>query len=400
MPTQIQSLVSSAYTAIVPIPSDGEVLSEASLINALVPCLNRTQFVADELDALPFDRLRAVAALRPRLLTASTNQMGDASIGIAAVSTIGGAGRGEIVLAKGVIAARTTDLPTYARAGSYPSELTSAVRGAARSDSRVLVIAGAGASKNVYSDDSDATAEPTWTAGGALGVTPQHLIYEPVNDIFALTGSSALGFQSSSNGGVAWSSGGSFDDLTGIDHGLAALASGRLVICAAVTAESTQAPAFNISDDTGGTWARTGTVPNAADLQGVGSLAGNGSATVYHAGSFTTPSADVQISSSPDGDAWSVLSTATFPALVDAGACGIAVCQDSGLIVLAASLDVASAVTAFVASVDGGQTWTEALIIRGVFATAGSGGWAVAGGRLFITLGTLVFASDGAGWSL
>jgi hypothetical protein len=133
----------------------------------------------------------------------------------------------------------------------------------------------------------------------------------------------------------------------------------------------------------------SGTVANAATLVEEGTLIGNQGATIYHA-ARTSGGVSVQVSSSINGGTWITTATIANPGSTFASAPRIMMCQNTGLLVLAAPLT--SGLCALYASFDGAD-WVGPQLVS----DPGVNAFALAGGRLLATFGAALFASDGIG---
>jgi hypothetical protein len=120
-----------------------------------------------------------------------------------------------------------------------------------------------------------------------------------------------------------------------------------------------------------------------------GTLIGNQGATIYHA-ARTSGGVSVQVSSSINGGTWITTATIANPGSTFASAPRIMMCQNTGLLVLAAPLT--SGLCALYASFDGAD-WVGPQLVS----DPGVNAFALAGGRLLATFGAALFASDGIG---
>jgi hypothetical protein len=291
-----------------------------------------------------------------------------------------------------------TDLDRLDGTGG-PAEIesiTSDVCGAARdgwhtTPAGVRIVAiGTGGNRCCQSTDEG----QTWTAGDDLGATPQAITYNETHGVFMVTFASGVNVAVDDDSLSTWAS--ASTGLASAQGGIAVLANGDTVV-AGLTAGAVD---FAVSADGGATWSVAGgTVPDFGEYEAEsGYVAGNNGAAVYHAGR-ALGGTEIRVCSSADGAAWSLLATIEVPSTVGDifdSQPRLIMCPTTGLLVLVGTLSTAalSVGTAFMCfSVDGGATWSPVGTYRfgGVSPVTA---WAVAGGRIFLTAGTNIYASD------
>lgn len=328
----------------------------------------------------------AINALRLReLRTEGTPTTADTAESMAAVS--GRFSNLALMAIKADQAILVSDCDRIETGGAMAS-ITDNVVGAARNgagNSRVIVVGDDGGSARAAFTTNEGGS---WSATGATGLllppVPGGIVWNGTRFIL-LTAADAI----HSTDGAAWtlSTGGQRPSnvFPNGANGLAALASGKVIALGAVVAAADVK--FAKSDDNGTTWQITsGTVPTPTSYAEPGSIAGNGGTKVYHCGRLGGVPV---VSSSTDGNTWSVIYTSTLNA---PSAPRILMCQDTGLLVVVAP-DSGAGRTGMIASADGGTTWSDPLFV----ASAPVESFAIAGGRLFHTRDEGLFASDGVG---
>lgn len=265
---------------------------------------------------------------------------------------------------------------------SITSLVTDAVHGLA--DLSRLLIIGTGGNRCSYSDDAGAS----WSAGGDIGATPKRLIWN--GSVFMCTqGTDSV---SRSSDGTSWTANGSASVI--LAGGLAAFANGNTVALGLLTGT------VRFTSNDGATFASVANIPNAGSLDGFGCVAGNSGDTVYHVGSIDS-GAQLQISSTSNtaGTGWAVIANIDAPP-GDAFAAEprLLMCRMTGVLVIVAPLAGAgagSARSALYASVDG-ENWTRRRSVQ-TDPDPGVDGFALAGGKLIMTINEHLFASSGAG---
>lgn len=279
-------------------------------------------------------------------------------------------------------------------AGSVAS-ITSQVCGAARfpgpfAGFRILAI-GTGGNRCSYSDDEGTT----WAAGANLGATPRDIVANATHARFMATFASGVNVAYSADGVAAWAS--ESTGLASAQGGIAVLANGDAVACGR---DGDDFIAFALSADGGETWGPTGaTLPDFGEYEGTpsepGCVCGQARGKIFHVGRALGRTR-IRICSSSDGVAWELnrefLSPSGDIGLFYASNPRIQMCEETGLLLVTSTLDNGCAV-AF-ASPDLGATWSDAR----VYALSGeipATAWAVAAGRVFATVGTRLYASDG-----
>lgn len=259
---------------------------------------------------------------------------------------------------------------------------------------RILALGQKGGSTDVVSDSSD-DGGVTWTTRGVFSTTGPlsgcWLLWDETHSVFIGIASSQI---KTSADGVTWSA----DLSSGTDPQggrLACLTSGLLLGIASIG--NIPPCSFRKSSNAAVTWADTGgTVANSTQmttLSDKGSVCGSFS-TFYHVGRVT---AGLQVSSSPDGDTWTTLSTIT-PASVNLTDFEtlrpyILQCPDTGLLVVT-TLANNNSLAAIFASFDG-VDWLGPAIMSASGSQFQPDEIAVANGRIFAKSGFQIFATDG-----
>ncbi len=284
------------------------------------------------------------------------------------------------------------DDPTPNAQGSVAS-VTSLIRDAATNGARILVI-GTGGALASYSDDMGGT----WTASAAgIGGAVQYLVYSPHGTLFLCCGSGTGSVYRSTAGGPAvWAAAASgFAAPFGI--GVLGDAGGTIVVLGDNAGGAGAQPRFGTSVNDGAAFSGSTSPPNAADADEPGSLAAcplvtrdNLSLSAYHVMRCDS-GARLRLASSTDGTTWTAAGTIEPPAgmLFDTRP-RLMICQSTGLMVIAASVDVGG--IALYASLDF-ETWVGPVITQALTIQS----FAVAGGRVFMTRSTSLYASDGVG---
>lgn len=276
-----------------------------------------------------------------------------------------------------------------------PTQITSlvtdvaVVRSNGASKDGQIVAVGTGGRLHSFSDDDGVT----WTQGSnSMGISGAgcRIICKGGSGQVLIVGRPGSGNISIVSGlGIAsgWIS--SASGLTGIAGLAPILVAGahRFMLLDTVTP-----PAF-AHDVSGSLSPAAGTVPNAATFDDAGSIDSiQGTGTVYHCGRRASGSL-LQVSSTVDGDAWTLLSTIAAPAgLSFASRPRLMQCENSGLLIIVAPLS--STADALYASLDGVDWAGPAMSYPGL----GIDAYALAGGRLMCTRDDMLFASDGVGF--
>lgn len=260
-----------------------------------------------------------------------------------------------------------------------PSSITSLVTDCANgnaSHQRILAI-GTGGNRNSFSDDNGVT----WTAGGNIGATPKRVIF---NESFFICTQGASSVSRSSNG-VTWTANASAGVVPA--SGLAAFSDGNVVAMGSLTGT------VRWSSDNGANFSSAANIPNAGSLDGNGSVAGNCGTACYHAGAIGS-GAEIQVSGTSDsaGTGWGVIANIAAPAGDTFGAePRLMMCRTTGVLVIVAPL--AGGRSARYASLDGVH-WTSP---RFTPSDPGVDAYALAGGKLCMTVGDQIFVSSGVG---
>jgi hypothetical protein len=277
---------------------------------------------------------------------------------------------------------RFADLPLVNNSPASIAGITSNVRKIAQNGSGRYIAAGSGSNHNAFSTNNGLT----WTSGGAVSAALEDIVWDGTQ--FVAWASDEV--TSHSTNGVAWTAAtigsDTFNVLTGgTRNGLAVLAGGTVVGAGAITN-----PAFVKSTNHGLTWSNTGgTLPNASDMVAArGWLAGNGGSTIYYLGS--PGGSTLRFFASSNASAWTLRSTLTGLTFAS-GTPKLLMCQDTGLLVALAPQSFGN--VAVSVSRDLGFTWSaHHNVTAGPVHSLG-----VARGRLGMSLGAKLFASDGMG---
>lgn len=275
------------------------------------------------------------------------------------------------------------DSPGTERLGSLVS-ITSAVRGAATSGTRIAMI-GTGGNRVEYSDDAGAT----WNAATNPGATTDHIVYVPTNALsnagdMWLVGGSTNGNVYRSSALAAWSSAASgFAAVLGMAVLGGTTTNGGYIV--ALGASGVE-PRFSLATDGDGTsFVGTQQPPYAALADEPGSIAGaplvdTVGEAVYHV-SRCNGGGKLRTSYASNGFTWTAGAVIFAPAgKTFSGTARIMICQSTGLFVLACAVTggAGATPTALYASRDF-VTW-EGPVLAG---NTGPGSFAVAGGRVF-----------------
>lgn len=329
-------------------------------------------------------RSLTAAALRLTRVDLEGTAITDVGDVMAAVSL----GEGYPVLAcKTAQAFGVTDCERFAVEG-VPASITSNLGVAAfdPATGRVLV-GGTGGNRCSYSDDGGAT----WSAGGDVTFTPLSLVWNSTHGVFMAARANAT--MKYGADGTSWTSG----TISNTPNGaLAVFANGNTLANG-----NGAAIGFSLSTDGGVNWADTSGTPTTAmgsAFAGVGWIAGNEGAKVYHIG-HSSSGTKFQISSTLDGTTWVSEKVFALPHGANA-APKILMCQNTGLIVALMPFVVgvgSQPVCMVSASVDG-SNWTDPMYVRLKNSAIDVDAFAVAGGRLFFTIDDMLFASAGIGW--
>lgn len=284
-----------------------------------------------------------------------------------------------IVLTKASTSGSLRLMGLAADQGGALAQVSGAVKQAARINSTIVVV-GAGGTQ-VSRTTNNGTG---WSAGGATGILTEIVSLAENGTQFAAV--SSAGESAHSTDGITWLNPGGGDDVSDVlsPPGVTSVA-GIVGVFVAVGPDGSGDTAFARSTDHGVTWvAASGTVPNAAAQTDAGWVTGD--TEFYHAG--YRASTTVDIAASADGNTWTTRATLTS-ALTVTGV-KIMKCERTDLLVVAMQHSTNVEVRA---STDGGLSWSEAEYLQGVVLA----GLAVAGGRLFVSKGVKLFASDGVG---
>lgn len=224
-----------------------------------------------------------------------------------------------------------------------------------------------------------------WTAGGATGLLTEPVSIAADGTQFCLVtaaGGSAHG--TGSTWTVATIGSDVSDFVTGGGISSVAGITGRLCAVGLLSSD----PAFAISTDHGVTWsAAAGSVPNSASHSDAGWITADPvGGAFYHAGRRSGTTCD--IATSTTGSTWTA--RAALVSAVTITGVKLMHCDRTDLMVVAMQHSTNCEVRA---STDGGVSWSEPEYLQGVV-LAGLG---VANGRLFVSSGSKLFASDGIG---
>lgn len=270
-------------------------------------------------------------------------------------------------------------------AQSVATTVDSPMANAASDGSRILISGSASGVEYAYSDDDGIT----WTTGMNIAPAVGGMIWNDAVSLFVVAGPGMGGGGSrtatSINGSIQGSfGGGGSGDVCGIG----CTDSGLVVAVFDTTAPPTffsGTPGVSTMTNTGGT------IANSGDADDAGWLCGNNDTVVYHVARLNT-GASLQVSSSADGAAWTVLASILPPAAATFDAQPkMFQCANTGLLVIVAPMS--GDMCALYASLDG-EDWVGPQLV----ADPGVEAFAVAGGRLLATFGAQLFASDGIGY--
>lgn len=280
--------------------------------------------------------------------------------------------------------------------GGTVSSITSDAVDAATNGTRIVVI-GIGGNLNSYSDNSGGS----WSAGAAgIGGAVEYLVYAPANgltgggDCFFCAGSGTGSIYQSPNAATVWdAAASSFAAVQGLAVLGGATANAGYVVSLGASGSE---PRFSVLTDggAGGDFSGTQQPPNASLADEPGSIASapRVSDRIWHI-MRSGSGARLRLAYTTDGTNWTTGETATIerPFGADfefAGPPRLMIDPFTGLMVIA--VQVTAGPFALYASLDG-IDWTDPLFVHSSDASQ----FAVAGGRLFLTLGDQMFASDG-----
>jgi hypothetical protein len=262
--------------------------------------------------------------------------------------------------------------------GGAVASITSLVAGLANNGSRIVAV-GTGGNRCCFSTDFGAT----WSAGSDLGATPNMdgIIYNATHTRFMVQFAAGANVAHDVDAASGWTS-----VATGLSSalgGIAHFANGDTLV-AGLDGGSVVAIARSV--DGGGSWAAGANVPNPGDyvVGNSGSLAGNGGATIYHAGQVSTTS--IRICATDNSMTWALRATITTPAAITFKP-RLLLCPVTGVLVVVHS--IAAGTVAYV-SRDGGFTWSAPAFYRSRFTSS----FGIAQGRLFSSLDGLLYATD------
>lgn len=369
------------YQSTIQMMTDGDSPSAQLFRGPLTALLNNDVAQNALIAANDFKRFRT-AVLHVRQLQAGTTSEN----ALAAVATR--QSDGVLVLKSGAL-----NLFQFSEAGVPPAgasglpSITSNVTDAVIGGSGRIVAIGTGGNRCAFTNGAGLG---TWFAGGDMGATPFRLIWNATYSRFQACRSGSATAQHSTDA-TAWTGvSASVDDGSG---GIAVLANGDSFVCG-LDAAAGAGPRFSRSQNGGTSWADAATVPNPTTYANAGCVVGHrqGGPSLWHSG---LAGGNLLVCSSQNGTAWSLI--ATIAPLVGATFSGnTRILHDdaTGLLVVASVFN--SSFTALYASRDAGVTWTPPLVVE----FTNLAGLALAGGRLFMSNGANILASDGIGWSL
>ncbi len=247
-----------------------------------------------------------------------------------------------------------------------------------------LMAIGTGGNRAAFSTDNGAT----WAAAGAnLGFTPRFCTFMALSgDKWFVPHPTSTTISVSADDGGTWNARAS-NGLALCNGGVAPV-SGAIVVCGE-TGAAPNDPAFTASSD-GVTFAMTsGTVADPTTYDDAGTMVGFNNQLV-HVGRRNA-GATMRVSLSSDGSTWTTAKDISPPANTTfVSKPRVLACRNTGLYVIVAPNSVFGA--NLYASFDGGETWTEDNILGYATNTAA---YALAGGVLWMTSTTLMFASMG-----
>lgn len=340
------------------------------------------------------DRLLEVAALHPRALEYVSSDTG-AAMAATMVDGIGVPSAAIVAIKVDATGVAQSYDSSDTDTGGVVASVTSLVREAATNGSRIAAI-GTGGNLNTYSDNGGGS----WSAGAAgIGGAVQYLAYAPSN---ALSGGGNKFFSGGSGTGSVYKTPTPSTVWTAVASQFAAVKG--LAVLGGATANkgyvvalgnSGIEPRFSVLVDggAGADFNGTQTPPSANTAEEPGSIAGAPrvpvvGAAVYHI-MRCNAGARLRTATSTDGTTWTAATTIEAPTgATFSGAPRLMICQSTGLMVIACPLD--NGTTALYASVDF-VTWVGPTPIR----QASINAFAVAGGKLFVTRGATIYASDG-----
>lgn len=339
------------------------------------------QHVNFELNGLSTIQRRALALMqKPRLVADDTTAANLAAVTIAPTNHTA---RFTLVTVAGEVAYKIADMG-HATTANAPTSVTTILAAATDGLGNVVVF-GVGGNGNSYSTDKG----ETWSSPHLLNASTLHGIWHPhtLKFLGLYAGNVAHGTAAGSWTAVGVTGAGASNMSV-----LAGLSSGTVLTDVGVGS-------YQKSTDGGLTWSAATAPDNTLGCTNQGRLAGNNGSLIYHA--VLLPGGSYQISSTPDGTTWTVLSTIVPPfGFVDfddnsvaANGPGLAVCPDTGWVFFLAANE-ADATWFLYASPDG-ITWTDPHVLTGNFVDTRS--LQASLGRVFISDTKAVFASDGVG---
>lgn len=278
----------------------------------------------------------------------------------------------------------TEDFP----GGNVPS--LGQIRDAAVNPAGRIVIVGTSTPYNAF-----LVSGGSWTNGGAEpGGALSHVIYDPGYGGF-LAGRGTDVWRSTS--AVSWAS--VPTGLAGVQR-LASIGAGagngRIIALSTATT-----PAFALSTNNGASFSAGGTVPNAAQADGAGTLQGcplvsrlGLNERVYHVASYDS-GARLRLASSADGVTWEAGPVIEAPAgRTFSSTPLLKICQSSGLMMIAVETTITAGSHDFFTlfASDNFDRWTGVSSGPGTLAVTAV---AVAGGRTLLTTSADLYASDG-----
>lgn len=362
-------------------PTDGDPKKITPIRSALDELLNNDAAIS----ARRSDALVADAALRFISLGAAGITVDDTSDFMAATQERNNVHHPVVLFKAGtndVWRVFSGDWRIFEAGGDVPS-ITSAIRDAASSGARLVVI-GTGGNLNAYTDDNGAA----FTAGAAgIGGAVQYLVYMPPNslagggDAFLCAGSGTGSVYSSPDAATVWDS---LASGFAAVQGLAVLGgdTANKGYCVAL-GNSGSAPRMSLLTDgaNGADFSGSIAPPNAATADEPGSIAGCPNVTgngdyVYHVMRCDS-GARLRTNRSDDGFTWTAVGSIEPPSGITFTATPrLMICQNTGLMVIAVECDMLSK-TAVYASLDF-ERWVGPIMCTGQVSA-----FCVAGGRVF-----------------
>jgi hypothetical protein len=267
--------------------------------------------------------------------------------------------------------------------GSVAS-ITSLVTDAARSAAGRIVAIGTGGNECCFSVDNGAN----WSAGSNLAEVGGRIVYDTTNDEFIANSIVGPDIYHDADGNSTWSGVTTALD-GGVTGGLAMLSGGTCYACGETLAAPGD-PAFITSTDGGVTWSAVSadTVNDPTTYVDTGCVVGNEGSQIWHVGRRQA-GVSLRISRS-SGGAWTTVLNRNVGETYSARP-RILCCPQTGLLVVIAPMNTSLAL--ILASFDAGDTWLEVGTLP--FTNYNDSAYALAGGRLFFTSTTNVFASSG-----